>query len=728
MSSESALTKFNTPGTVKLEGERGSYTVSIPLPDRWLVKGATLRLAYTNSTALLKKRSRIMVHVNGSPVAQAALLPESPEGIMTVQLPARLLKTGYNNLSFLVSQNFSDSGCVPASLPEVWTSLNLFESSLELSYELRDVPLSLNSISSFLFDSRMYTENQVHLIVENLSTENTKLASLAASGVALRFDYRPVHFSLGRDLQQGVDNIIIGSSAFLQSVLDRVKVPMPSGNMGILHLPSYRENDLKEKQTFYDAQHGLLYLTGQNPEKILQAAEAFSLLSLPLQSKASADIEAVAVPEITRYSGKQRVAPGKKYRFRELGFPTTSFQGFNPGNRGFSFSMPTSLLLMENRSLALSFNLSYASNMREDSSLKILLNGRFVSSIPVGDVMGGRYQGYKIDLPLFYVKPGLNTLEFHAVLTPLHTGDCEMLQTDHLALTVFDNSIMSVPDVPHWAELPNLEFLMDDGFPVARYPDFRETVLLLTDKTNETATAAVNLIALLSQKNGVPPFRLTISDTVPADADKELLVVGARESLPEKIINASQLSPAIQFPVNGRLAGSKEENNWLDRQKERFLATLEPKQSFPPDRAGITTGYATSPRTVLLTEFESPFKAMRSIVLFTGNSGKDLVGGVNALWDHALRSKIKGDRVLIDFGQTEPTLVWDKTGAPYYSGNISSMNWLANLVNSYPKAFFAIMLAVLLLTAFILLLFLKRWRHKRFSNDTKPTENDSNAD
>ena len=66
-----------------------------------------------------------------------------------------------------------------------------------------------------------------------------------------------------------------------------------------------------------------------------------------------------------------------------------------------------------------------------------------------------------------------------------------------------------LPDVPYWIKMPQLDLFFQDAFPMGRWPDLREAAVVLTEKNLEAANAALNVVALSSQKIGFPPFGLS---------------------------------------------------------------------------------------------------------------------------------------------------------------------------------------------------------------------------
>ena len=111
------LTKFNAPGIVTLTHDTSAYSLKIPMPKRWQIEEVTLQLAYVNSTVLLANRSRLVILFNDYPLGQVTLEPGAPEGLVTVDIPARLFEAGYNELKMQVAQDFKDEGCIPTNPP-----------------------------------------------------------------------------------------------------------------------------------------------------------------------------------------------------------------------------------------------------------------------------------------------------------------------------------------------------------------------------------------------------------------------------------------------------------------------------------------------------------------------------------------------------------------------------------------------------------------------------------
>lgn len=706
--------RFHQPGVVKLAGYEASHTIKIPVAKRWDIQKAVLNLSYVNSTALLQKRSRLTISLNQILVHQVDLVPEAPDGNIVIGLPVALLTEGYNDLTITATQSFTADGCAPGHAPEVWTSLNLYDSTLDITYDHRAVPLSLAAISDFLFDPKINDESRLHIVVSDYSPENIRLASLAAAGAALRFIYRPLHITLGGELQKNCDTIVIGSPDFINTLLEPYGEDEIVGTIGIRHLPRRPAVSPTAKTTALtpDKRYGLIYLSGDDNTEIDRTVKGFSLLASPLPALQTGRIGQVVVPEISRYSGEGVLAPDTKYAFKDIGFPTTTFTGRRNQGVELQWILPSDLLLDSNEIFTMSLNLAYAAGMREDSVLGIWVNDHFISSILLNDVKGGQFRGYQLHLPLSYLLAGVNTVSFKPVLTPLRTGNCAQVQTEHLALTVFGDSTVTLPKISHWAAMPRLRSLFEDGFPLTVAPDFKDTIVVLGDDSRATATAAVNVVAMLSQKRKIPPLGLRIQTKV-AKEDAEILLIGRLDSLPTDITNASPLFPLIKQPFMGRVTRSIRQVTGWDRLRQRFYPSEEPHTS---NSAALGMQMAAGKDTFLLHEFESPFSAMRSVVMLSADRSEDVERGAYALWKPAVQAGCRWGAAIVDLGGEVPKARSYKTSEAYFAGQLGPIgvfSLLSNAVISNLGLFLFALVAALLVLAGLLTLILRRRLRKK---------------
>ena len=683
----------------KLTGARSNITVKIPVARRCRIDKAELDIAYKNSTALLKDRSRIIVTLNGYALEQIELHPESWRGETKVTLPPVLLLPGYNELDFLVTQNYTER-CSDPDAPELWTDIELDRSVLTIDYALNPVPLSLASVVDYLFDPKTLESPEVNIILESDEPDRLYSAALAAAAVSMRFQYRPVRFSLSSDLAEGEDNILIGKSDFVTKFFESKGVSFPGGNLSVMHMP--------DKKDTPDTGRALIVLTGDTQEALDEAVKAFSILNFPLPASQSASFKEVTVPPVHRYSVSRMLQPGKTYSFEDLGFETQSRKGFKPYPMELSFKAPSDIFIKENDYATLTLHLAYGAMMRSDSVLNVFMNGAFVSAIPLDDQRGGRYRGYRADVPLEAFKRGANRLTLVPVLTPSQTEECAYFQTENLIVTLFGDSKIKLPATQHWVEMPQMELFFQDGFPFAKQPDWKETTVLLSERDMNTASAAINLVAAICQKNAIAPYGIRFAYELLKE-ETELIAVGAVDKLSKELLDASPVSPMVPYPFNSGLGDGSPPENWW-RKILNWKSSEEKPRS---EEAKAQVPLALGNGKLMLLEFESPFHVARSVLLVTATGSEDLLKGVFAMSDPAVHYKAKGNVILLDMNDPEPRIYTQRTDDLYFVGKAGSFRALDRLIFEHPWVLYVIVVAAILLLAWILWIFLRRMGRKR---------------
>ena len=115
----------------------------------------------------------------------------------------------------------------------------------------------------------------------------------------------------------------------------------------------------------------------------------------------------------------------------------------------------------------------------------------------------------------------------------------------------------------------------------------------------------------------------------------------------------------------------------------------------------------------LLMQFQSPYQAGRSVVMLTAMSADDVLATSRLLLTGPVQSASKGDLVLIEPGEKEPTVTAITAGNRYATGKKGSYSPIESFLYTRPVAYYsAIALAILLFTA-ALYYALRRWRNKR---------------
>ena len=690
------LQKLTPHSMIKLKCIGDAASLEIPISDRWNVKKVTLTLHYISSISMIGDLSQLVIKINDVPIAQVKLNPLMPDALLAVNVPAQYLKPGYNKIGFTVAQRYSTTGCENPCAPGLWTDISMQDSSLQVEYELNPVPLKLSAIAKFLFDPKTYPEAHVNIITEDRSAENLTLAALVASGVARHYDYRKVTFGVSPQIKPGVDNIVIGRTAFMQQFLEPFHLKLgevKGGYLKVLPLPT---------DGGADNMHALVAVTGENFDHVKMAALTFSNISFAYPGTQELNAFEFKMPEVTSYGGRDVLAANKVYDFKTLNFPTSTFRGMNPTGKELSFRLPSDMLVLQNHSAKLSLNFAYGSGGRESSAIHVVVNGISARAIWLNNKNGDVLQNYQIDLPTYLFKPGANVISFGLELHP-ELKECELTLTNNLFVSIFDNSTLTFPDMPHFVELPKLELLMLNGFPFTRWPDGYDSLIYLTDpSSNEAVATALNLVGLMTQKNGFPLLNIRVGFQSLENWKGDVIVIGDQKIMPDTLKAKSPLHTSktslIPYPVV---------RGW---QNETATLALSRQISALGEGSG------------LLMQFESPFQVGRTIMTLSADDPADLLRLGEALLDPEVQGQIYGDLVLVEMTQPKFKVTSMMVGKTYATGKQGDVSWIDSFLYSYPYVYHALLGLLILGLAFAVYVLLKRYRVTRKLGEAQKKE------
>ena len=704
---------------VKLHSIKDTYSISIPIPNKWNVKEATLKFSYVNSSALLAYKSKLVVSLDDIPLSQATLDPINYENTLTVKIPGKLLASGYHELRFFVAQH-SEKECEDPFAPELWTVLKLSEATLDINFEEIPFPLKLSSIPTYIEDPKIFPKKKINIILPTLDKEFLRLASIIAAGIGARLKYRPVSITVSLDLKPGVDNILIGTKEVLKIIDDSWSVPFETC-IGINYLPiSSNDQQQNPEGKKRDKRFALIAIIGNSIQQIEKAALAFSSISYPFPPNQVAIIKDVQIPKYNSYATKDLLTPGIPVKFKDLGFSTHITKGLNRQPVNIDFYIPPDLYIKPNEYAVLSLHFAHSGAVRKDSTMKITLNDRPVSSIHLTNEDGAVYENYKILIPTYLFKPGKNVLSFQTVLVPLIVRRCEGFQDMNLFLTLFDDSVIRFPSMSHWGKMPAIEHFFDSGFPFSKFGDGRDYAVILTTKDYNYSALALNIFAYLGQLTGAVPTKFLIDFNMAQAKGREIIVIGSIDEVPTELkekapIKLSTPEATILYPQLEDLA-QEEQRTWYEKLEEKLrgyskLFPITPKTKMSQVKA---KRISLDNDTGLVMEFESPYESGKTVLLWTAKDKKAFLPMSNLLWTGKLRSSARGDLVI--FSLTDPEKVYPlKLGPDYYTGSLSKLDKIDFLLRSYTWLFYIILGISIIILAIIIAGYLRRRKRKRLS-------------
>lgn len=706
---------------LRMGNQSGSTSLSIPLAKRMALKQAKMHLVYTNSISLVRNRSSLAVLVNGKTVKQVALDPSQPDSAVDFNLPAELFKTGYNKLGFNVVHHSVEGGanCEDEMAPELWTEIDKVKSTITFDGDLRSVKPVLSDLENY-FDPKLGNYWKVNVLTGQsgvLDTKHLEWANLASQGVATRLQYVPlaVHYASAEpaSAQAGdfpglnhtgltdTDSVLVGTAAELSPYLSaEIKSAIKGAFLGVYPL---------------DASSGrvIMVISGLNEQEVSQAALTFAHSMISMPDAQSTVVQNFAPPKWNPYDATGMLRYAEKYTLKRLGLDSQSVKGFYANDMALNFSVPPDMFANERKGIKLDLHLSYGAGLRSDSVVNILLNRHFVTAIHLNAASGAELRHYEIVLPARSLLPGKNIVEIQPQMTPSVTGNCTLAQDRNLMLTLYGDSVLTMPEAEHYARMPDMALMANGSFPYSVLPNGSNTQVWLPNVSQDSASAAMTLLGRLTQQTGIPLSAVSFMTAGQPDASKNLIVVGETHSLP---ISLNSKSP-YQFE-NGSITTTDATNliqpspaatvglgevgtmlNTAEQQGDRPLASFKNNGSMG--------------ETALLMQFESPFAAGKTATVLTAASAQLLAHRTDALVTPEFWTNVKGD--VFRWQETEQSIFSDSIGSVYHIGSVGPLSRMDYYFSHYPWLWIAVALLILLMFVLVSRKLITRYRDKHYA-------------
>ncbi|MBM3226899.1 MAG: cellulose biosynthesis cyclic di-GMP-binding regulatory protein BcsB, partial [Candidatus Tectomicrobia bacterium] len=464
-----------------------------------------------------------------------------------------------------------------------------------------------------------------------------------------------------------------------------------------------------------DPRYVLLVISGRDEAEVTRAAMAFASLNFPFPEAPSMLVPALQLPTLPPYTAKWQVHANGRYPLHEFGVKTASFQGMYTGQVRFEVSVAPDSFVYEDSVVELKFHLAYGAGLRRDSVLNIWLNDIFMAAIPLDKAEGAVYRDYAVRLPARALQAGRNTFRFTPHMMPLLSGECIAVQDANLVLTVFDDTLLVLPNATHYARLPELALFARTGFPATIVPDGTDLAVQVAGEDSATLAAAWMLLGKLAQKVEMPLYHTTFSFQPPAQP-KHRLVVGTLAHLDPQLLAAApvRLGTVSQVPYPTLPPRLPEERSrtmverWLRALGERFQVAA-PAERRRPDLVQMLQQSALGPWTLAMM-FATPSQAPQTTVLFVAAEPTSLWRGMQRGVEAAFWENLQGDVVL--WGDTPASLAWQRAGTTYHLGDIGLTSRLEYYASHYPW-FWSILTIVLLgLFAYLTRMLLRRFQRR----------------
>lgn len=656
-----------------LHGVRATREYGVMLPQHWQVQaGNTLVLRFSHSPAL-RPNSSLAVDWNGTRLMSVLLTADNvKEGSLRTEIPAALIRPGYNVLRVETYMGIQDDFCTDIENPAVWMTVHS-SSYLQVNFIAQPPTADLGAFPAPFIEPSSLVTNTVTLVLPDqpsiaeltaVATIGAKLGQLAA--------WRPLHV----DVQSAstfdphratMHLIVIGTRERLPHILDLPIVktsnagtrftdlrgePLPP-SAGVLWAQLVPQRDVL-----------MLVVTGEDESALLTAARA--LASTPTYTRLNGPLGVVLqVPP-----PKGNSTPEQTLTLEALGYRDITSQGSREQTLNYVIPLPMAWQIQEGATLDLHFAHSALLDANK-SSLNVLLNDTPVGSILLTSktATDGRVT---FALPARLFRTGENTLKIVGnIQIARHiqdTTDCLNTYYREAWLVVYADSRLRIPGAP--TNLPATLSNYPRAFIGAM--DLSDLAFIVPTQSNVAiARALVRMTARLGRwAQGDTLAPLVVDAQTPTTARYQILV-----GRPSQNPAIAKLKSVLPQPFSS------------DSDEPEPVAHVA--QVLPP-RGSVgylqATTLGTQPRLVV-----------------TGNNDEGVLWAADALSTPELLGKLRGDLVIVN-APASLTALEVRTKDNPAALTVTQPTPLPNGTSAMPTWVFALTGGLFLITVIILLL------------------------
>lgn len=588
---------YSGDGVIRLQGKADAIDVPIPLSAATRVNSATLRIEVTSSQALIKKRSQLYIRFNNATIGQVAYDPDRPSLVSEINIPTALWRPGFNSLTLAVSQHYAMQ-CVDGNAPELWSEVNVYNSTLTLDTAVGDKPFMLESLSHF-FNPGIGGQRKVALYtaLEPDTSIYQKTLPLAAQALALRNQYQPLHVKhaafadnyelpdvsellRGTSLSDRVGNSLDRSNATSKALNDEFwneeniarfersawyVTPQKQQPIHVLvgtveELSPVLSDDLVNEidGAFLKTQNTpafivnntvvipaslRLIVSGTTQEEVYEAAKALSVMDDAINPITQVTVLSQSEMDASKLQKHKVLTPDNTYTFQDFGVATAQFRNEGDFRKRVPLRLPADFYVPENASVKLLLDFGYGAGFGPGSVMNVSVNGELVHGLALNNINGQSFRDYQLTIPARFFKGGINNIDFDVTQrAPLAGVECDDIPGSHLVFQLDDSSAIKLPDAGHVAVQPNLALMSETAYPFARFKSAPASTINIP--TEAFLDSALTLSAKLAQVAQVPLLNVEVALGNEINTSTSAFVLGTPESLSS--VEQAEFSTAIE--------------------------------------------------------------------------------------------------------------------------------------------------------------------------------------
>ena len=650
-----------------------------------MVVRARLNLVVTPSPALLPTLSHLQVRLNDKLLSVIPIRADNAGEriVRTIDLDPRLFVDD-NWLSLRLVGHYT-LACEDPLHSSLWAEVDVDATGFELAIRPLALEDELALFPAPWFDRRGAGRVEVPMVLgPQPGRDRLNTASIMASWLGSLAGERGAVFPVQRDRLPDRHAIVLVS-------------PQQRGPEG-LELPEAQGPTVRLMRHPKLPHVKLLVLQGRNDQELRTAALGLILGRQAMSGNTALIHELAPTPIRQPYDAPNWIATDKPVRLGELvpDRAALQLQGSHPDAIRVRWRTPPDLWQGPGRSALL--NLRYRTSVpspTDNALMSLTLNDSFVrawrlAAASSSDALGGlgRWLGdaddasgdVRVKLPEFQPRQ-TNTLE---VQLPLGmkppAGDCAW-RAESTRASVDAESTLDFSALPHFLQMPDLAAFAGSGFPFTRYADLAQTAIVLPPEPDDhEIETLLALMGSFGRWTGTPAwhFEITTPERLEQVRDRDLLLIGGPQL--HALLKRWQKDPMLALEAQrrdtrGPVAAVAGWRSWL---------RLPFESGGTPANPPMAPLQMEAPGTLaVLTGFESPLQAGRSVVALSSDQTQGLNGLSNALLESAQATHIQGGLAVVrerEVRSYESTSVYHTGQLPWtarMSLFLSTHPWLA---------------------------------------------------
>jgi cellulose synthase operon protein B len=616
-----------------LRGPYGTKNVRFGLPANWAFEeGATLQLIMTANLITDASQpvaegqfigSTLNVSFDKKTVAAVPILAGSNVAY-DIPIPGTALESPFNDGRHEL-QLFLDAGTDCTDSTRQTSVVISSASHFIIPYTEQEPAIDLTTLPRPIFQRDSIFPVDVALVVPDAPTAEEMQAALTVassfgrmSGGEMGFDLVPMS-TLTPEMRTNSQLIFVGKSSSL-SLLQGAALPSPLQGRTFA-APGMQNDDgiLQLAISPWNTGRAVLVVGGNTDAGVVKAAQALSNENIQTAGDRNLALIANVLPSTS--SGRPNTTlPQEIQTFGDLGYGILTMNGVGRSESFIRFTLPPGFVVTGDAFLDLTFNHSGLLDFNR-SGLTVFMNGNLIGSVLLSEQTASTIT-QRIRIPLSSLATNNNELKFEVDLAPL--SQCSFLDFSNLWLSILPESVLNLPLSPATAGTVTLRDLGSYPYPFTNEPTLTNLAFVLTKNDPASWNTAAQIALQLGRQAAGALFSPAVAfdGEVPDEIrqNHNLIVVG----LPSKMQTLGELNESLPAPFD-------EGTN---------VAVLQGQQ--------VSYRFPAESDLGFLELLASPWNSERVILAVVGTTPEGVRQAGNALTNSLLRSRLKGNFVLVN--------------------------------------------------------------------------------